>query len=277
MTMENWNPSYSSTHTSPDWGPSSSILPPEYYQEIPPSTTTVGVGVGSSQSQGTGSTSESESAYVYPDQYQHQHPYHQFTTDTSFWADTTLSDSLAYTVPGPGSWEYQHQYQYQYHAPFTIPVPGSTSITAQSTTPKPESIPNTPLQSIPPESEPSLPPPPPLPPKIHIPPYAHPLPNGLYRCAHPTCTSQTTFRRICDLRKHYNRHQKLFFCRYEGCPAAVESGGGGFSSKKDRARHEAGHNPGIRCETSARTGCTRVFSRVDNMRDHVRRIHLRGR
>jgi hypothetical protein len=47
----------------------------------------------------------------------------------------------------------------------------------------------------------------------------------------------------------------------------------GFSSKKDRARHEAKHNPGIICEAA---GCGRVFSRVDNMKDHVKRIHRRA-
>ncbi|KAF3005132.1 hypothetical protein E8E13_010327 [Curvularia kusanoi] len=51
------------------------------------------------------------------------------------------------------------------------------------------------------------------------------------------------------------------------CPQAT---GGGFSSKKDLARHEAKHNPGVLCDWA---GCDRVFSRVDNMRDHVKRIH----
>ncbi|RYO55856.1 hypothetical protein AA0116_g8824 [Alternaria tenuissima] len=49
--------------------------------------------------------------------------------------------------------------------------------------------------------------------------------------------------------------------------------GGGFSSKKDLARHEAKHNPGVLCDWE---GCDRVFSRVDNMRDHVKRIHLKA-
>ncbi|KKK12236.1 hypothetical protein ARAM_006642 [Aspergillus rambellii] len=92
---------------------------------------------------------------------------------------------------------------------------------------------------------------------------------GTWRCAYPGCSSTAVFRRGCDLRKHYNRHRKYLFCRYEGCPQAVH---GGFSSKKDRDRHEAKHNPEIPCEWE---GCNRVFSRVDNMKDHVRRIHRR--
>ena len=53
---------------------------------------------------------------------------------------------------------------------------------------------------------------------------------------------------------------------------------GGFSSKKDRARHEAKHNPRILCEWMGEGGerCGRRFSRVDNMKDHVRRIHRKG-
>lgn len=101
--------------------------------------------------------------------------------------------------------------------------------------------------------------------------YGIPTPDpGTWRCAYPGCSSSAIFRRGCDLRKHYNRHRKHLFCRYDGCP---QSSHGGFSSKKDRARHEAKHNPGILCEWD---GCGRIFSRVDNMKDHVRRIHRKG-
>lgn len=110
-----------------------------------------------------------------------------------------------------------------------------------------------------------------------------------WRCAYPGCTSRATFTRGCDLRKHYNRHSKHLFCRVEGCPQSEAAAAGraksteqpltgGFSSKKDRARHEAKHNPGIKCEWRGHEGeeCGRVFSRMDNMKDHVRRIHNKG-
>lgn len=122
-----------------------------------------------------------------------------------------------------------------------------------------------------------------------------------WRCAFPNCTSRAVFTRGCDLRKHYNRHSKHLFCRIEGCPQseaaciavaqqqAIQAGAeasdpsklavtGGFSSKKDRARHEAKHNPGIKCEWKGPNGeeCGRLFSRMDNMKDHVRRIHNKG-
>ncbi|KAL5335105.1 hypothetical protein BJX70DRAFT_332741 [Aspergillus crustosus] len=109
--------------------------------------------------------------------------------------------------------------------------------------------------------------------------YGTPSPThpGAWHCAYPSCTSPALFRRGCDLRKHYNRHQKHLFCRVDdACPQSnPEIPGAGFSSKKDRDRHEAKHNPGIACEWAGE-GCERVFSRVDNMKDHVRRIHLKG-
>ena len=96
--------------------------------------------------------------------------------------------------------------------------------------------------------------------------FGYPAPDGKsWRCAHPGCTSQATFTRGCDLRKHFRRHTKSLFCRHESCSQSQ-----GFSSKKDRDRHEASHQPGVACEWR---GCERIFSRVDNMKDHVRRIH----
>lgn len=86
-------------------------------------------------------------------------------------------------------------------------------------------------------------------------------------CSYPQCTSQALFTRGCDLRKHFRRHYKSFSCRYEDCPQSRENG---FSSKKDRDRHESRHAPKIHC---TQRDCERVFSRVDNMKDHVRRIH----
>lgn len=101
--------------------------------------------------------------------------------------------------------------------------------------------------------------------------FGYPLPDGRsWRCAHPGCTSQAVFHRGCDLRKHFRRHTKSLFCRHEDCPQSTE---GGFSSKKDRDRHEAKHKPGVPCEWES---CDRLFSRVDNMKDHVRRIHRKA-
>ncbi|KAF7193629.1 Trichothecene biosynthesis transcription regulator TRI6 [Pseudocercospora fuligena] len=89
------------------------------------------------------------------------------------------------------------------------------------------------------------------------------------QCTYPGCRSKTRFTRKCDLRKHIKRHFIAFHCRHKGCPRASEHG---FSTKKDRERHEARHDPQIGC---AWEGCNRLFSRMDNMKDHVRRVHLR--
>ena len=105
-----------------------------------------------------------------------------------------------------------------------------------------------------------------------------------WKCAYLGCTSKAIFKRLCDLRKHYNRHFKHLFCRIDGCPqsqtvAVARSTDQrlsvGFSSRKDRARHEAKHNPAIRCEWKGPQGekCGRFFSRRDNMKDHVWRVH----
>jgi hypothetical protein len=118
------------------------------------------------------------------------------------------------------------------------------------------------------------------------------------RCPYPGCMSRASFTRTCDLRKHYRRHLQRFYCRVAGCPRSAPGTASGepdilsqparaegnprmvmtdtrrlhswFASHKDRARHEAKHSPHIRC---AWEGCGRVFSRLDNMKDHVRRIH----
>jgi len=90
--------------------------------------------------------------------------------------------------------------------------------------------------------------------------YGYAFDNGSWRCSYPECRSTTVFRRPCDLRKHHKRHFKKYFCRSDSnCQHHSQ---GGFSSKKDRDRHEASHNPSIPCSHS---GCTRMFSRADNM------------
>lgn len=83
--------------------------------------------------------------------------------------------------------------------------------------------------------------------------------DGSWRCAWPHCRSRARFVRVCDLRKHYKRHEKTRFCRHPACPCGNQSG---FSSEKDRERHEARHNPTIACTWQS---CERLFSRLDNM------------
>ncbi|KAJ6783754.1 hypothetical protein PWT90_03394 [Aphanocladium album] len=88
------------------------------------------------------------------------------------------------------------------------------------------------------------------------------------RCPHQSCNSTAVFRRQCDLDKHYRLHFRHYFCRVPGCAQADSKTSLGYSTAKDRNRHESSHNPSLTCEH-----CTRVFSRMDNLRDHCRRLH----
>ncbi|KAB8278381.1 hypothetical protein BDV30DRAFT_141265 [Aspergillus minisclerotigenes] len=105
---------------------------------------------------------------------------------------------------------------------------------------------------------------------------------GAVTCPFPGCKSTLRFTGSRELRRHYKQHFKRFFCRYPHCPQAGPGLEGphpstkrGFATRKDRARHEAKHDPRIQCPCLDERGerCSRVFSRLDNMRDHVRRIH----
>lgn len=79
--------------------------------------------------------------------------------------------------------------------------------------------------------------------------------NGDWRCKHEACTSSRIFLRACDLRKHYRAHYKLYFCSNFDCVRFSH----GFSSQKDKRRHEASHSPRITCPAE---GCSRIFSRL---------------
>ncbi|EME44982.1 hypothetical protein DOTSEDRAFT_128368, partial [Dothistroma septosporum NZE10] len=93
--------------------------------------------------------------------------------------------------------------------------------------------------------------------------------DSTWSCSYPGCRCGHKFARKCDLRKHAKRHTSVFYCRRPDCPRSAQRG---FASKKDRERHEAKHNPSVTCQWR---GCTRMFSRQDNMRDHMRRVHSR--
>lgn len=92
------------------------------------------------------------------------------------------------------------------------------------------------------------------------------------RCPHPSCSSKLLFTRRCDRDKHYRLHFRKFFCRITGCHMSHELKGTrsqiGFSTMKDRDRHEKGHNPSIVCPY-----CGNLFSRNDNFQSHCQRLH----
>ncbi|KAJ5188627.1 hypothetical protein N7491_004947 [Penicillium cf. griseofulvum] len=93
--------------------------------------------------------------------------------------------------------------------------------------------------------------------------------NGDWRCNYSGCLSNQVFLRACDLRKHYRSHQKSFFCNKPDCEWSKI----GFSLNKDCQRHMRSHRPMIKCLAAESLGCERVFSRIDNMKEHHRKIH----
>ncbi|KAB8219343.1 hypothetical protein BDV33DRAFT_231581 [Aspergillus novoparasiticus] len=101
------------------------------------------------------------------------------------------------------------------------------------------------------------------------------------RCPVPRSRSTARLATPPDVRRPHRQQVKRFFCHYENCPQSVPDPQNpskrGFAIRKDRDRHEAKHKPEIRCQWRNQHGeqCTRLFSRMDNMRDHVRRIHRR--
>ena len=101
------------------------------------------------------------------------------------------------------------------------------------------------------------------------------------KCPIPGYRSTARLATPRDVRRPHRQQVKRFFCHYENCPQSVPDPQSlskrGFATRKDRDRHEAKHKPEIRCQWRNQYGeqCTRLFSRMDNMRDHVRRIHRR--
>lgn len=92
--------------------------------------------------------------------------------------------------------------------------------------------------------------------------------DGL-QCPHPTCRSRKVYERQCGLDKHYRSHFRRFFCEVPGCNGKT-GGPPGFATRKDRDRHERAHSPTMACQY-----CGKLFSRVDNLDNHLRCVHKR--
>lgn len=99
------------------------------------------------------------------------------------------------------------------------------------------------------------------------PPAPEPVQNSdsTWACPQPGCTHPGHKRR-CDARKHYKSHTKPYACRVKGC-------GYRSSNAKDRERHYDTRHAKTRHPACPAPGCGVLKSRVDNMRDHIRRKH----
>lgn len=91
-----------------------------------------------------------------------------------------------------------------------------------------------------------------------------------WHCYFPECTNQAKFTRDCDLRKHFKKHTMSFPCRRSDCPQSIIGVPPRFTCQKDRDRHEQRHTAEVIC---AFPRCDQQFSKIETMRDHVKRIH----
>ena len=173
-------------------------------------------------------------------------PASDFETDSpNYFFEPSLTSSspvdtpVSYSTHSPGGQIPQ--------TPSSVDSP--TSLSSLSSTLQ---IPQTP-NSLEPSS-----PPPPAPEPIQN-------PDRTWACPQPGCTHPGHKRR-CDARKHHKSHTKPYACRVRGCPYRS-------SNAKDRERHYDTRHATTRHPACPAPGCGVLKSRVDNMRDHIRRKH----
>lgn len=61
---------------------------------------------------------------------------------------------------------------------------------------------------------------------------------SVLECPYPECSSKVLFTRPLDLEKHYRAHLHNYFCRITGCYQGDERTSTGFSTKRERNKHE---------------------------------------
>lgn len=100
--------------------------------------------------------------------------------------------------------------------------------------------------------------------------------EAMLKCPYPLCQSQITFKRPCDLNRHYRSHFRSYFCRLLYCSICTTTTGGTvdqsprrFGTRKDRDRHEQANFPGFCCSL-----CGKLCSRKDNLANHYRKCHF---
>ncbi|KAG0123790.1 hypothetical protein HOY82DRAFT_494826 [Tuber indicum] len=90
-------------------------------------------------------------------------------------------------------------------------------------------------------------------------------PDGTWACPQAGCTHPGHKRR-CDARKHHKSHTKPYPCKMRNCTYRS-------SNAKDRERHYDTRHASTKHPACPAPGCGVLKSRVDNMRDHIRRKH----
>ncbi|KAI5819266.1 hypothetical protein BZA77DRAFT_385354 [Pyronema omphalodes] len=91
-----------------------------------------------------------------------------------------------------------------------------------------------------------------------------------YRCSSARCRYTASSPE--QLTKHRQKHLKIHYCRFSPCPRTE-----GFATPNDRERHEKSIHkiPGFywKCLDSNCGSYGKEFSRRDNLKDHLKRMH----
>ncbi|KAG0638512.1 hypothetical protein HOY80DRAFT_1010057 [Tuber brumale] len=175
---------------------------------------------------------------------------HLSPLDTPETSPSTLYEDLPQWLPGSEFGDDSSEIFFSFDSPL-ITFASSPVDTPNPSTPG-DQIPQTPT-SLEPSS-----PPPPAPEPVQN-------PDGTWACPQAGCTHPGHKRR-CDARKHHKSHTKPYACKMRNC-------GYRSSNAKDRERHYDTRHASTKHPACPAPGCGVLKSRVDNMRDHIRRKH----
>ncbi|KAK4211654.1 cell wall transcription factor ACE2 [Rhypophila decipiens] len=104
--------------------------------------------------------------------------------------------------------------------------------------------------------------------------------EGKYVCSWPDCTEETKeFNRKCEWNKHMDKHDRPYKCAAEGCeklPGFTYSGGLLRHEREVHGKHGGPKNsfncPHPNCKRHTGKG----FSRLENLNEHLRRVHTQN-
>ncbi|KAM7196502.1 hypothetical protein V8F20_006976 [Naviculisporaceae sp. PSN 640] len=104
--------------------------------------------------------------------------------------------------------------------------------------------------------------------------------EGKYVCSWPGCTEETReFGRKCEWNKHMDKHDRPYKCPAEGCeklPGFTYSGGLLRHEREVHGKHGGPKNsfncPHPNCKRHTGKG----FSRLENLNEHLRRVHTQN-
>ncbi|KAI5857299.1 hypothetical protein GGS23DRAFT_385493 [Durotheca rogersii] len=104
--------------------------------------------------------------------------------------------------------------------------------------------------------------------------------DGKYCCTFPGCTEPVKqFGRKCEWSKHMDKHDRPYKCPAEGCenlPGFTYSGGLLRHEREVHGKHGGPKNP-LNCpHLNCKRHTGKGFSRLENLNEHLRRVHTPG-